>query len=244
MLREDLLKHGREIRRYLANKQYEQTADGLLLTRAKLAFRGVFTLTQRRHPIMERAFASGDPGRVAWADRVLKALGGPDLCHLGGEYQDYAVSSGPNRVVDQGIVQVLDSALSGGSVITNWYLSLFTTDTTPAADWTAANYRSGGSPKVTEYTDYSEAARPQWLEDGVSGLTITNSPGTADGEFTATNASAVNLYGAALISASGKDGAGDATAKLLAAKRFTDAPRQVKLNDKLHLTYSLTGSSA
>ena len=239
MLNKDILRHAAEFRRSLANKQFEKTENGILFTKAKVAFSGVFEAEFMRHPLLTRAMETGDPERVDWTQRMIKALG---LQRIERDAYDLlAVDVGPNIVVDEGINDILDAALSGGTPITTRYNGLFSTDVTPDGTWTGANWASGGTPKTTEFTNYDESTRQQWQEGGVSAKSITNSANKS--VFTISTGGGT-LYGAVLISASAKDQSGDSTATLTAAKRFTDAPRSVAATDVVNLTYTITGSSS
>jgi len=241
---DELQKHQRELRLALANKHYERTENGIFLTRAKTEIVGFVRAVFSRHPLMQAAFDSRDTEQISRVSRFLHASGNL----LRAEYVPFAVEEGCNKVVNESLDHILDTEFSGGAAVTTRYLMLFSSDSTPAAAWTAANYVTTYS--VTEFVDYDEAARPQWQEDGVSSQSITNSPTTADGEFTCNNVAAANVYGAVLISAATKStnpgvagGSSDATALISGAKRFDDAPRQVKDNDKVHLTYQFTIAS-
>lgn len=96
-----------------------------------------------------------------------------------------------NLVPNQFIDHVLDSALSGGSQISAWYVTVFNDDHTPAATDTYA------VPGFTESTEYDEATRPAWSEGGVSAQEISNMASKAS--FTMTGVDAT-LYGAAMLS--------------------------------------------
>jgi hypothetical protein len=235
---DELSRHQREIRRHLANHDYEPSAGGILFTRMRMLMQGLVRADFRRHPIMARALESRDPERIAWAERLMRALGGPHLRLLTPEYQSFALDEGPNKIPNESLDHLLDTEFSGGAQVSTRYLALFSGDYTPVATVTSATWRAA----ATEFTNYSEGTRPQWQEDGVSGQAITNSPTTSDGEFTI--AGSANLYGAALLSASAKDGTGDAAGLLSGIKRFTTAPRAVASGDKVWLTYSLSASSA
>lgn len=244
ILSEEVKKNQREIQQALRNHGFERTEHGIFLTKAKAEIAGFVRARFLRHPLMQAAFDSKDPEKISHTSRLLHAAGNLLLP----EYEQFALDEGFNKVVNESLDHILDTEFSGGAAVTARYLMLATSDSTPAAAWTAANYVT--TYGVSEFVDYDEAARPGWLEDGVSSQAITNSPTTSDGEFTCNNVAAADLYLALLINASTKStnpgvagGSGDATALLSAAKRFDSAPRSVQDNDKVHLTYSLAIAS-
>ena len=233
ILSPELIKHQREIQRALRNKRYERTGPGLYLTDAKVEIGGWLKTEFFRHPLMHEARESGDPERISRVSRMLHAVGNL----MFGEYERFALDEGKNIVPNAALDHILDSEFSSGAIITTRYLGISDADLTPAAAWTPASITS-------HFTTYDEATRPQWQEDGVSSQSITNSPTTSDGEFTCNNVASDDIYLAFLINNSTKDGTADGSAHLSAAKRFTNAPRAVEDNDKIHLTYSLTLSSS
>ena len=139
-----------------------------------------------------------------------------------------------NIVVDQGINYILDSALSGGTPITSYFLGIFKNNYTPVAADTAALFPGAGVANEAT-TEYDEATRPAWVEAGVSAKVITNSASPA--VFTANTS--VTIYGAFLVSVSTKGGT---TGTLIAASKFTSS-RALIDNDILNVTYTITGSS-
>jgi hypothetical protein len=78
---------------------------------------------------------------------------------------------------------------SKATQITEWYVGIYNTDTTPAGSMTYA------TPSFTESTHYSGATRPLWQEGGVSGKSLDNSANKAS--FTMSTSETV--YGAALF---------------------------------------------
>lgn len=95
----------------------------------------------------------------------------------------------PNLAVDEGITNALDVHFSVATQITDWYVSIYITDTTPVAGISYA------TPTFTECTSYSEANRPAWQEGGAAAKSITNSANKAS--FTMTTAE--TIYGAVLL---------------------------------------------
>ena len=63
-----------------------------------------------------------------------------------------------NMVVDEGCNYVLSASLAGGTPITTWYLGIMNASPTVAATDTMASHAGW-----TEWTNYSEATRQQWV---------------------------------------------------------------------------------
>jgi hypothetical protein len=193
---------------------------------------GYFETTIKRHRLLSKALEEGDPEKIKWVQRTIRALG-----LQRSQYDTILVSQDANLVTNEGLNAMLDAWLSGGTQITAYYVSLFESNSTPASTWIASTYRS---THVTEYTDYSESTRPAWADDGPSGQSVANT--TTPAEFTATNVASKNIYGAALISASNKSGTGDSTAKLVAATRYSTA-RQIQNTDVATVKYTVSATS-
>jgi hypothetical protein len=140
----------------------------------------------------------------------------------------------PNLVVDQGLTYILDTALSGGTQLNNWYIGIFKNNYTPVAADTAATFPGVGAA-LEAISEYSEAARPSWVEAGVTAKTITNTASPAVFTF----ASGVTIYGAFLVNTSTKGGT---TGTLAAASKFSSS-RVMLTGDKLNVTYTLVISS-
>ncbi len=198
-----------------------------------LAVGGYFETTIKRHRLLSKALEEGDPEKIKWVQRVIRALG-----LQRSQYDTILVAQDANLVVNEGLNKMLDMWLSGGTQVSAYYISLFESNSTPAAAWTLANYRS---THVTEYTDYSESARPAWADDGPSSQSIANT--TTPAEFTATNVAAKSIYGASLVSASSKSGTGDATGYIVAATRYSSA-RQIQNTDVATVKYTISATSS
>lgn len=139
-----------------------------------------------------------------------------------------------NIVVNEGLDYTLDSAFSGGSPITAWYIGLFKNNYAPQASDVAATFP--GSGVANEATsEYSQSTRPQWIEAGVVAEVITNTASQA----TFTFVTPVNIYGAFLASLPTK---ATTSGKLAAASKFTNV-RAMLATDVLTVTYTLTISS-
>ncbi len=137
-----------------------------------------------------------------------------------------------NIIVKEGLNYFLDVALHGASQLTTWYIALFSGNVTPVNTWTAANFTS----LSTEFTNYTESARQEWVETGSASETISNL--AAKAAFTM-NTGGGSIYGGALISASAKSAT---TGSLAAAARFASV-RTLSVTDVLNVGYSLSASS-
>jgi hypothetical protein len=142
----------------------------------------------------------------------------------------------PNLMVDEGITYGMDSAFSGGTPITSWYIALFEDDHSPAAGQTYA------VPVFTETTAYDEATRPQWSEAGVAAKVLTNSASKATFTFNATK----TIYGGGLVGGGTDadtidDQAGGGT--LICNSQFTGGSKGVVDTDVLKITIAMTGSN-
>lgn len=135
----------------------------------------------------------------------------------------------PNIVVNQGLNYFLDSALSGGTVFTTWYIAPFKANYTPLAGDTGTDFPTGA--KGDEATEYDELNRVTWVDAGPSAQSITNSAAPSVFTFNAS----VSVYGAFMVSGSTKSSTSDT---LLAASRFA-AVRNLVATDILNVTYTL-----
>jgi len=135
-----------------------------------------------------------------------------------------------NICVDEGLNHVLGVAFSQVTQITQWFVLLYNTNTTPIAGMTYA------SPQFTESTHYSEATRPQWQEAGVSAKVITNSANKAS--FTMSTAE--TIYGAGLVSNSTKGDKVASGARLYNVAAFSGGSKTVASSDVLKVTIQLT----
>lgn len=137
-----------------------------------------------------------------------------------------------NLVVNAGLDYLLDTGLSGGTPITVWYLGL--TDGTPTV---AATDTMAAHAGWAEVTGYNEAARPTWVDGGVSGQSVDNSGSPAT--FTASGS--ITVGGAFLTSVSTKGGA---TGTLYAAGAFTGGDRSLNASETIDVTATFTQAAA
>ena len=135
---------------------------------------------------------------------------------------------GENLIVDEGIDFILDTALSGSTQDTTFFVGLKDTGT-PLAAWTLA---SG----PTEITAIYSGNRPAWTENNTADdQEVSNSASPASFAITGTD----TVFGAFLATVdTGTAGT------LIGAKDFTGGSQAVNNLDTLNVTYTITGSSS
>lgn len=140
-----------------------------------------------------------------------------------------------NTVTNEGLNALLDIMFSAGTQITNWYILIFETNTTPSTSTTYA------TPVFTECTTYDETTREAFVEAGAASQTISNSASRA--EFTM-NASKT-IYGGALVgggSAPSTKGNTAGGGKIFCASKFTESKVLVD-DDVLRVTVTITAAN-
>lgn len=142
-----------------------------------------------------------------------------------------------NICMDEGLISVLDVYFSKATQITDWYILIYNTNTTPA---TGMNY---ATKVFTESTHYSEANRPAWQEGGGGAKSITNTANKAS--FTMSTAESV--YGAGLVgggSAAPTKGDSAGGGILYNVSDFSGGSKSVASDDVLKVTVALTIADA
>lgn len=203
----DLFKHASEFRRALANHAYELFPGGIRFNRSGFALRGLFEMQHR-----------------SLADKIAGAL-----------WDDMEWVPGPNRVVDQGINHILNTAIGGSSQITQYYMAPFATATTPGASTTAANFSS----TLTEFTNYDEATRQLYIPVTATAKELENSASPV--LITIADGLQTDIYGWGLLSASGK---GATTGVLVAAALLATPKTGLGDGDEARGRYKLVGASS
>lgn len=132
-----------------------------------------------------------------------------------------------NLVTNVGLQHILDVLFASGTQVATWYIGLTDASPTPAAADTLASH--GG---WTEFTDYSEAARQEFV-DVRSNQTVTNSASKA--------AFSINGGGTVggLFVASASTGT---TGTLLSAAAMSEGNRSVVSGDTINVTYTFTAA--
>lgn len=134
----------------------------------------------------------------------------------------------PNLVPKAARSYWLRAGIDGGAQISAWYGAPFSGAVSPNADTTAANFNS----TLTEFTNYTETTRPEWVRNDEANQAIEN---TASLMTITIGVGGGTINGIALMSVATK---GNAGGTLLAATRFA-AARTVLEGDVLQFRYKL-----
>lgn len=137
-----------------------------------------------------------------------------------------------NIIVNQGINYLLNAGLGGGSVITSWYLGLFSGNYTPVSSDTASSIASNS----TETTQYTAGSRQPFSPAAATTQNITNSASQASFTFNATT----TVYGAFLISSAT---IGGTSGTLYSAAQF-GVSKAVVSGDQILMTYNMALTSS
>lgn len=143
---------------------------------------------------------------------------------------------GKNRVVNEGINQILNSALRGEGVISAYYIAPFVADVVPPATLTAANFNS----TLTEFINYDEATRPAWVSDAASTAQLLENA-AAPALFTIAAGAQTEIRGAVLHSSNSKSGN---VGTIIAAAKAPAAFLNLADGFEVKIKYRLTGTSS
>jgi hypothetical protein len=182
----------------------------------------------RDHTFIDRALRNHHYERAPGGLRLRNGL------FIGG-HAEVSVNGGPaliapNLVVDQGINYLLGAGILAVTQDGQWHLAPYSGTTSVAASLTAASFAG----TQTEFTNYSESARPNWT--AVAGTkSLTNSAAPA---VITINADNQTIRGLGVISVGTKSAS---SGILLAAVPFGAAKTGMNTNETLSLTYTLTG---
>ena len=138
-----------------------------------------------------------------------------------------------NLVTNAGESYILDAGLSGGAVITSWYVGL--TDGTPTV---AEGDVAGSHAGWVEVTVYDEATREAFVDGGESGQSLDNSASVAG---FAINTNSTTVGGAFLVSLSTKGGS---TGTLYSVGAFSGGDKAVDSGDTLEVTATFTAGGS
>jgi hypothetical protein len=137
-----------------------------------------------------------------------------------------------NIVVNQGLNYLLGAALGAQSVVTTWFIGLFSNNYSILSSDTAATIAANAG----EVTQYAAGTRQSWQSVPPASQSITNAANQASFTFNAT----LNVYGAFLVSSSAING----TSGVLFSGAQFGSPKNVVSSDILQLTYTFTAASA
>lgn len=152
-------------------------------------------------------------------------------------YRDGKADTGisNNRVVNEGLIHILNTIFAGGAQVTQWYIGLFSGNVNPQADWKASTIVA----TATELTGYAPSQRPAYTVTAATTPSIGNASAEASFEFDANGP--YTARGAFLISASAKGGG---TGVLMAATRFAADRTGLTSPDLLGVRYTVTAQDA
>lgn len=146
------------------------------------------------------------------------------------------VETQSNIVTDEGLNYFLNSALTGGTQKTNWYIGLFSNNYTPVASVTAATVSAASG----ETSAYDEATRVAYTGATSAAQVVTNSANRATFSI---NVDGTNLYGGFLVTEALKAGVdAGGTEELLAITQFGSL-KTLDDGDQLLVTYTVSAAS-
>ena len=140
----------------------------------------------------------------------------------------------PNRVVAEGLDDLLKVYFKQAAQRTAFYLAPFSGNVEVTDDLTAATFAS----TQTEFTDYSAAQRPTWTPGNVTSGEVSNSANV--GSITVSTAGG-SVWGWGMLTASAKSAT---TGVLVAATKDDDARGPLKIGDKLNVDYGFVATDA
>lgn len=153
------------------------------------------------------------------------------LCPAGAdEFGPWALD--PNRVVTEGLVDILKVYFAGGTQKTAFYLAPYRGNVAPQASWTAANFATN----ATEFTGYTSSTRVQWSPTTPTTASVGNSANVSTSTITLNTAG--DIYGMALIA--GANAKSATTGTLVAASPFAAPRMNMASGDKLAIEYVLS----
>lgn len=141
----------------------------------------------------------------------------------------------PNDFVNEGLDDVLKVLFKQSSQRTAFYIAPFSGDVVvDPATLTAANFDS----TMTEFTDYSEGARPAWTPDAEANQAVANAGSQAVFTINLDNST---IWGFALLTAQAKNAT---TGVLYCASKDATARSNLRSGDKLNVEYDITAQGA
>lgn len=150
--------------------------------------------------------------------------------HAAGVFEHWL--NGEDRRVDPNVFLLtgLDTFFTAGLVAGTYYIALFSGNVAPTSALTAATFPS----TQTEFTNYTESTRQQWVKDSYTNTqSLSNSGSKA--VFTA-NTGGGTVWGVFLTSASAKSATSGTG---IACSQFS-AARVMQATDTLTIQYTLT----
>lgn len=144
-----------------------------------------------------------------------------------------------NLIVTEGFAHILNVALGTKAKPASYHLALFAGSTTPAANWTAANFAAVASEIVSQTEGYTSATRPIWTppENGTATGSIDNMAAVAS--LTIATSGLLNVTGAAMLTNNQRGGT---TGALISASLYA-SPRVFQNGDVYELGYRISLTS-
>lgn len=143
----------------------------------------------------------------------------------------------PNNLPTEGILDCLETWLSGRAKKSGWFLGLYANAVAPAAGWTAANVAATAGEITSTTQGYVETTRQQFVPNAATGGAIDNVGEEAT--FTIIGAGDISVEGAFLISDSSRGG----TSGVLASATRYASTRKLQAGDIYKVGYRITLTS-
>ena len=148
----------------------------------------------------------------------------------GGAWQ----KEGDNLIVTEGFAHLLNVTFDTSTAKpAGYYLAIFSGNTAPAANWTAASFAAVASEIVSMTEGHTGATRPAWTPAKTTTGSISNM--TAEASLTIATSSQLNVTGAALLTSSARGG----TTGVLVSASLYAAPRTFQAGDIYELGYRI-----
>ena len=146
----------------------------------------------------------------------------------GGAWQ----KEGDNLIVTEGFAHLLNVTFDTSTAKpAGYYLAIFSGNTAPAANWTAAAFAAVASEIVSMTEGHTGATRPVWTPAKTTTGSIDNMAAVAS--LTIATSSQLNVTGAALLTSSARGG----TTGVLVSASLYAAPRTFQAGDIYELGY-------
>ena len=148
----------------------------------------------------------------------------------GGAWQ----KEGDNLIVTEGFAHLLNVTFDTSTAKpAGYYLAIFSGNTAPAANWTAASFAAVASEIVSMTEGHTNATRPVWTPAKTTTGSIDNMAAVAS--LTIATSSQLNVTGAALLTSSARGG----TTGVLVSASLYAAPRTFQAGDIYELGYRI-----
>ena len=148
----------------------------------------------------------------------------------GGAWQ----KEGDNLIVTEGFAHLLNVTFDTSTAKpAGYYLAIFSGNTAPAANWTAASFAAVASEIVSMTEGHTGATRPVWTPAKTTTGSIDNMAAVAS--LTIATSSQLNVTGAALLTSSARGG----TTGVLVSASLYAAPRTFQAGDIYELGYRI-----